>query len=1181
VVLPEEITEEAQQEEITEESETVEDQVTEPETAEEDEAETVSEQEEVQEEIETVAEPETEETSEESAESEESSEAEAEEPEEESSEESSEEESSEDEESEEKLVTVNQSYFTGNVTVFVNSNGVEAIPEGAELVVREIAEGTAEYIEAVALLAQNGVDYDGMFIVDVSFMKDGKEVEPSAPIAVSMVISSEKLSENVNPESVKISHIDESEGYSKLEQVADTGNETAGYVDVADDAVSASFKLNSFSLLVGTYSVDDTASFGLEQYNQTFELEIGETATADSFSYKKNTKVNVSSSNTNVATATTTGDRNNCKVVITAVNNGEAVITLSFTNTSNISETRKYKVTVKEKDWSKYTITISGDTNVAQFGTTKLTATLTPSVNNAKITWHSEDTNYATVGSDGTVTGKKQGEVKITASVNEQLSSSVTVTIGEPSSSSSNYKGATFVYLKSPTSDPASNSTSQWVNPGASGSVYLEGATWTDASLVVKNFFDDGTLKDRVVWPSGYENGVVPEGTHWNTIYNAFKDTVEGGVSKEDVDEILLHPYKVSSNWGAIHVDCTVEIRVKSIYTASYYLWDAGEAGYVWKYAENVREGKTTQPNTILATLPKTKTAGGRTYRLVSWYDNKDLSGTTVSFPYTMTDETGNKQFYAKYVADYLVKYNVNGGDQTSAPGTDYKSAGSTVTVSSKIPVREGYRFIGWQSDYDSDGDGKNNSFVGGNKFTMPAKDISLTAQWERTEGYIRIEKVVTGLPEDVSSDVEYEFSISGPDDNETTSVTITGEGSTTIKVPTGEYTVTEITEGKTYDVGAYLFNEDSSETETSPVAVSDKSTETDPVVFTITNNYVPGTGTLKITKAIADAEGNALELDDVKIYYFTVSGDGYEEVHTVTGAGSIEIEVPAGEYTVTENAPEDNAYDTAKYHYVSNSGSEEAAVTAGETSEVTVTNSYELKTGDLKITKVIDGVEDAAQYENTEFTFTVTKPDNTTEEVTITGAGSTTIENLPIGDYTVEETGDTDDLDDYYFVSKSDAVVAEVTFGGEAEATITNTYAKFLKVTVTKTVTGNMADMNRQFAFTYSVNGGESTGFSLGNNGEQVIGKLKSGDKVTVTETEANTDGYITTAVIGDSEYSNGSELEITADTTIEYTNKKEVVTPTGVHLDSMPYILMAIGITLMGAFGIMMKLRKRREDD
>lgn len=75
----------------------------------------------------------------------------------------------------------------------------------------------------------------------------------------------------------------------------------------------------------------------------------------------------------------------------------------------------------------------------------------------------------------------------------------------------------------------------------------------------------------------------------------------------------------------------------------------------------------------------------------------------------------------------YSVSYNLAGGNG-EVPSTQNYKAGETVTLSSIIPVRNSYTFTGW-----SDG---SQTYQPGQSFTMPERDVALTAQWmEKDDG--------------------------------------------------------------------------------------------------------------------------------------------------------------------------------------------------------------------------------------------------------------------------------------------------------------------------------------------------------------------------------------------------------------------------------------------------------------
>ena len=85
-------------------------------------------------------------------------------------------------------------------------------------------------------------------------------------------------------------------------------------------------------------------------------------------------------------------------------------------------------------------------------------------------------------------------------------------------------------------------------------------------------------------------------------------------------------------------------------------------------------------------------------------------------------NESASLTLYAQYSAiNYTVTYAANSGTTTCMGGTyTYNSA---FTICSDEPTRTGYTFTGW-----SDG---TNTYQPGDNYTMPAKNVTFTAQWQ------------------------------------------------------------------------------------------------------------------------------------------------------------------------------------------------------------------------------------------------------------------------------------------------------------------------------------------------------------------------------------------------------------------------------------------------------------------
>ena len=322
----------------------------------------------------------------------------------------------------------------------------------------------------------------------------------------------------------------------------------------------------------------------------------------------------------------------------------------------------------------------------------------------------------------------------------------ITYTVRVTSSEKVTVKPAIVYYLKDPTKDANSNDTGHWGDAYGNATVNVEGAKWVND----KNCFNG--LSQRVVsWPNN--TNVIPKNsTHWNAIFNEYKASIQtqlGGVkiTADDVEEITLVPAKISKNNGTdpdLHLDCNVNIKCKSVALVKYYLFDANGTNWEMLGSKNyiVKDTSTTKPGDVTSrTFPETKTVNGVTYKFSGWYTDENLTQRAPEFPAKVT---GSVNYYAKYTAEYKVSYNLAGGkfsdDSTSVE--EKHNADTTVTVKEE-PTRAGYEFIGWTVE----GLGTTTTLDSGETFTMPNRDVTLTAKWEEQ----KIEEFLTLVPKDVS----------------------------------------------------------------------------------------------------------------------------------------------------------------------------------------------------------------------------------------------------------------------------------------------------------------------------------------------------------------------------------------------------------------------------------------------
>ncbi len=122
--------------------------------------------------------------------------------------------------------------------------------------------------------------------------------------------------------------------------------------------------------------------------------------------------------------------------------------------------------------------------------------------------------------------------------------------------------------------------------------------------------------------------------------------------------------------------------------------------------------------------------------------------------------------------------------------------------------------------------------------------------------------------------------------------------------------------------------------------------------------------------------------------------------------------------------------------------------------------------------------------------------------------------------------------------------------------------WKKYHTVTVEKKVEGNMGDVNQVFDFAYTSTAPTITNgtFQLKSEGKEVI-RVKEGATFTVDETTGATDGYITTIQVDGVEATGTTLTNIQANHTITFTNTKNMNPPTGIHLDaSAPWIVLIL---------------------
>lgn len=637
---------------------------------------------------------------------------------------------------------------------YVSSEGVTIslhaeegiLPEGTELSVTEVTDALGDTIKEKMDSETEGTTVHSVLAYDINLLYNGKKLSNSwsesgyvdvtftgAPIQ-EMTEVSDKVEivavDDTSKTQLSAENAAEAEaGELKLETVSEQNVEDAAVEEVG-------FKAEHFTIYAVAASSGVMAA-SIEGYNATMKIGQKQNLRSD----KRGYYVSWSSSDESVLTVTGSDET----ATVTAVGVGRATITHTYYRSGWKHDTATIIVTADPITG----VTLTGENEVKLFGRVQLTANLQPATGAATLTWESSDESILTVDETGMVTGRKLGAARITVwavdHAGNRFSAVKEITVIQATTT----EDAQFYYLTTPTADPKSNDTSVWGRNIGTGEIVVTNGTWENN----KNMLD--SVSSRVVkWPNGTTGSsleITKKGTYasdWNTIYEAYKAEIEREhgktITESDIESIKLKPYKISKDNGTNpdkHVDCTVEIKVKDVYTANYWLWNAGQTGY--EYAEARSYYKNDQTSPTASKYPATKTVNGVTYTFLGWYDNETLSGEAVTFPYTITDH--NVNFYAKYVAGYYVDYDLNGGTWGSAQTKWFKNVGSTVVVVATEPTKTGYDFAGWT--YSEDG---SKTYHADDSFVMPEKNVKLTANWTPQQKSYTVNYLLNGTSEKV-----------------------------------------------------------------------------------------------------------------------------------------------------------------------------------------------------------------------------------------------------------------------------------------------------------------------------------------------------------------------------------------------------------------------------------------------
>ena len=359
------------------------------------------------------------------------------------------------------------------------------------------------------------------------------------------------------------------------------------------------------------------------------------------------------------------------------------------------------------------------------------------------------------------------GDVVLTAQWEKEAESyTVTYKNGEASESAGSYKAGEWVNVKEAPAAAAGQTFKGWES-NVGGTVYQPGKTFEmpDTNVVLTAIWDSETYK--ITWKNGdatlsettVKHGETPkyigetptkeataEYTYtfsgWtpepaaataDTTYEANFTQAKRSYTVKfyNADGTLLESKQVE--YGTVpKLGYKPTLEGNSQYSYTFKTWSpklapvTGDAEYTAVY------DRTENTYTVTWVIEGVSTTETYTYNEMPAYkgdtpakaDTSDavyeFTGWSPALSLVTRDVTYTAQF--RTIGKYTVSYDLAGGE--SAKPDDAKYAVGSVVTAAGVPTRNGYVFEGWLVSYERKTVNANGTF------TMPATDVTLTAQW-------------------------------------------------------------------------------------------------------------------------------------------------------------------------------------------------------------------------------------------------------------------------------------------------------------------------------------------------------------------------------------------------------------------------------------------------------------------
>ncbi len=537
--------------------------------------------------------------------------------------------------------------------------------------------------------------------------------------------------------------------------------------------------------------------------------------------------------------------------------------------------------------------------------------------------------------------------------------------------------------------------------------------------------------------------------------------------------------------------------------------------------------------------------------------NNKDVEG---NFRFSVKNSAGKYlQGNEKDFADAEVFFAVDAG--SSKTFTDLPVGTYTITEKTDEISVPGYTYV--SADSETTGTGTVS------KTTTSDSTVTLTNKFIQDVGKLTVKKTATdNNNENVAG--SFRFSVKNGEgkylqadkktfDTDEYFFTVASGASVLFEnLPVGTYTVTEDTDSVSVD--GYTFEVGNSTTNVEKPVVKDGNADAE-----LVNKFTKDVGTLEVTKTAKDnndksvagsfqfsvknSAGLYLQADEKSFadteVFFTIATSGTKTFNNL----------PVGEYTVTENT---DAVNIEGYTFELNDStlSDSTVVYKDSTAHAGLINKFTQDAGSLTVSKsavdnynkTVDGTfqfsvknsdgkflqADEKSFEDEEFFFTV-------------AAGSTKkFENLPVGEYTVEEDTDSVSVTGYTFNKDDSTTSADATVvkNDNADAQLENKFTLDLgSLKISKALGANAPQAASSKTYTFTVTGPDnySKTVTIEGAGEEKIEGLVPGTyTVTEDEDDAAIEGY-------DLEVTGSGEVSVVAKDVAETTITNTYTRQTG----------------------------------